>query len=172
MLFISRQNVDIRHPWPLPSSLSEQALPPSHPISFHPIPHLGPASKNTWLAFAWAPRLNYDIALRGLSFAVLGEQHLSSLGTGLSCWDQSQLLHTASETNGGGLAAFLPLLFPCWKEETAFLSSPGPEATSGEWPRSKPESSGGWGRDGEGETGLGTIAGSPPAGRPPQSTFL
>lgn len=67
---------------------------------------------------------------------------------------------------------FLPLLFPCWKEETAFLSSPGPEATSGEWPRSKPESSGGWGRDGEGEPGLGTIAGSPPAGRPPQSTFL
>lgn len=175
MVFISRQNVDIEHLWPLPSSRSEQALPPSRPVSSHPTPRLGPASKNTWLAFAWAPRLKHDIALRGLSLAVLGEQHRSSLGTGLSCWDQSQLLPTPHLRQTGEAwppVPPLPLLFPCWKEEAAFLSSPGPGATSGEWPRSKPESSGGWGRDGEGGTGLRTIAGSPPAARPPQPTFL
>lgn len=38
--------------------------------------------------------------------------------------------------------------------------------------RVKAGGGGGWGRDGEGETGLGTIAGSSQAGLPPQSTFL
>ena len=65
-----------------------------------------------------------------------------------------------------------PRFSPCWEEETALSLLLALQPPLGSGQGHSQILAGGWGRDGEGETQLGTIAGSLRAGRRPQSTFL